>query len=76
MVKTNCTQSVSNSKKSSGDDDNDDDDNDDNDNDDNDDDDNDDDLFDQFIIFYTATARWSKATRATSIPAQSQRVDL
>ena len=65
MVKTNCTQLVSNSKKSSGDDD-----------DDNDDDDNDDDLFDQFIIYYTAIATWSKATRATSIPAQSQRADL
>ena len=41
-----------------------------------DDDDNDDDLFDQFIIYYTAIASWSKVTRATSIPAQSQRVDL
>ena len=37
--------------------------------------DDDDEMFDQFIIFYTATARWSKVTRATSIPAQSQRAD-
>ena len=57
-------------------DDDDDDDDDDDYDDDNDDDDNDHDLFDQFIIYYTAIARWSKVTRATSIPAQSQRVDL
>ena len=63
-------------KGGTDDDDNDDSDNDDNDDDDNEDDDNDDDLFDQFIIYYTAIATWSKATRATSIPAQSQRADL